>query len=112
MQILPRYAILKNRQDSTIAITDENGIVTDTFLYDTYGKLINRTGTSKIIFGYNGKDGVVTDKNGLLDGAIIASAVLVFCVINTIASGGTVFVDDLASLVWAAGEWGKVIFAK
>ena len=51
---------------STIAITDENGIVTDTFLYDTYGKLINRTGTSKVIFGYNGRDGVVTDSNGLI----------------------------------------------
>ena len=51
---------------STIAITDENGIVTDTFLYDTYGKLINRTGTSKVIFSYNGKDGVVTDSNGLI----------------------------------------------
>ena len=60
----------KNRQGSTIAITDENGIVTDTFLYDTYGKLLNRTGTSKIIFGYNGKDGVVTDSNGLLFGLI------------------------------------------
>ena len=51
---------------STIAITDASGNITDTFAYDTYGKLISRTGTSKIIFGYNGRDGVVTDDNGLI----------------------------------------------
>ena len=51
---------------STVAITDANGNITDTFAYDTYGKLISRTGTSFVIFGYNGKDGVVTDKNGLI----------------------------------------------
>ncbi len=51
---------------STIAITDANGNITDTFAYDTYGKLLSRTGTSKVIFGYNGRDGVVTDDNGLI----------------------------------------------
>lgn len=51
---------------STIAITDAAGNVTDTFAYDTYGKLLSRTGTSKVIFGYNGRDGVVTDDNGLI----------------------------------------------
>ena len=51
---------------STVAITDANGIITDTFAYDTYGKLISRTGTSAVIFGYNGRDGVVTDTNGLI----------------------------------------------
>ena len=51
---------------STIAITDTSGNITDTFAYDTYGKLISRTGTSKVIFGYNGRDGVVTDANGLI----------------------------------------------
>lgn len=51
---------------STIAITDASGNITDTFAYDTYGKLINRTGTSKVIFSYNGRDGVVTDDNGLI----------------------------------------------
>ena len=35
-----------------------SGNITDTFAYDTYGKLISRTGTSKVIFGYNGRDGV------------------------------------------------------
>jgi len=51
---------------STIAITDASGNITDTFAYDTYGKLISRTGTSKVIFGYNGRDGVVTDDNSLI----------------------------------------------
>jgi RHS repeat-associated protein len=51
---------------STVAITDASGNITDTFAYDTYGKCISRTGISKVIFGYNGRDGVVTDKNGLI----------------------------------------------
>ena len=51
---------------STTAITDINGNVTDTFVYDTYGNLISRTGTSVVIFLYNGRDGVVTDDNGLI----------------------------------------------
>ena len=32
----------------------------------TYDKLLSRTGISEVIFGYNGRDGVVTDKNGLI----------------------------------------------
>ena len=51
---------------STVAITDMCGNITDTFAYDTYGKLISRTGSSFVIFGYNGRDGVVTDDNGLI----------------------------------------------
>ena len=51
---------------STIAITDASGNVTDTFAYDTYGKCIAHTGNSFVIFGYNGRDGVVTDDNGLI----------------------------------------------
>ena len=51
---------------STIAITDASGNMTDTFAYDTYGKLLTRTGTNTVIFGYNGRDGVVTDDNGLI----------------------------------------------
>jgi len=51
---------------STVAITDISGNITDTFQYDSYGKLLTRTGTSEVIFGYNGRDGVVTDKNGLI----------------------------------------------
>ena len=48
------------------AITDADGNITDTFAYDTYGKLICRTGVSEAIFCYNGRDGVVTDENGLV----------------------------------------------
>ena len=51
---------------STVAITDSAGTITDTFQYDTYGKQTARTGTSEIIFGYNGRDGVITDSNSLL----------------------------------------------
>ena len=53
-------------QGSTIAITDASGNITDTIAYDTYGKVLSRTGTNKVIFGYNGRDGVVTDDNGLI----------------------------------------------
>ena len=54
-----------DNRGSTIAITDASGNVTDMFEYDTYGKLTSRTGTSDIIFRYNGRDGVITDFNGL-----------------------------------------------
>ena len=50
---------------STVAITDAASTVTDTFTYDTYGKLTNRTGTTNTPFMYNGRDGVMTDENGL-----------------------------------------------
>ena len=50
---------------STVAITDANGNIIDTFAYDTYGNLASRTGTSKVLFLYNGRDGVITDDNGL-----------------------------------------------
>ncbi len=50
---------------STVAITDENCNVTDTFEYDTYGKLISRTGESKTPFLYNGSYGVMTEASGL-----------------------------------------------
>ena len=50
---------------STVAITDDAGVITDTFAYDTYGKLINRTGETNTPFLYNGRDGVMTEENGL-----------------------------------------------
>ena len=56
----------KNRLVSVGAITDASGNVTDTFAYDTYGKLISRTGETDTVFLYDGRDGVVTDANGLL----------------------------------------------
>ena len=52
---------------STVAITDSNCNITDTFTYDTYGKLTARTGTAKTPFLYNGRDGVITeDDTGLI----------------------------------------------
>ena len=52
---------------STVAITNANGTVTDTFEYDTYGRLKDRTGTTKTPFLYNGRDGVITeDDTGLI----------------------------------------------
>ncbi len=50
---------------STIAITNDSGNIIDTFAYDTYGGLVSHTGSSDVIFLYNGRDGVITDKNGL-----------------------------------------------
>ncbi|MBQ8893490.1 MAG: RHS repeat-associated core domain-containing protein [Clostridia bacterium] len=50
---------------STVAITDMVGNITDTFAYDTYGKLISRTGETDTPFLYNGRDGVMTEDNGL-----------------------------------------------
>ena len=47
-------------------MTSESGSITDTFAYDTYGKQTARTGESDIIFGYNGKYGVITEPNGLV----------------------------------------------
>ena len=49
---------------STAALTDSEGIAA-TFTYDTYGRLISRTGTLSTPFMYNGRDGVMTDGNGL-----------------------------------------------
>lgn len=50
---------------STTAITDEEGIVTDRFDYAPYGELINHIGDTKTPFLYNGREGVMTDNNGL-----------------------------------------------
>ena len=54
-----------DHRGSTIAITDIVGNITDTFKYDTYGKLIGRSGTTATPFLYNGRDGVMTEDNGL-----------------------------------------------
>nr|WP_277871505.1 RHS repeat-associated core domain-containing protein [Paraliobacillus zengyii] len=50
---------------STTAITDQQGGITDTFEYDSYGKLLNHNGSSQTAFLYNGRDGVISDKTGL-----------------------------------------------
>ncbi len=50
---------------STVALTDENGNVTDRFYYGPYGELLSRDGVTSTPFLYNGQDGVMTDANGL-----------------------------------------------
>lgn len=51
---------------SVVAVSDIDGNITDTLEYDAYGSISERTGTSKLIFTYNGQYGVLTDPNGLL----------------------------------------------
>ncbi|MEW6184100.1 MAG: RHS repeat-associated core domain-containing protein, partial [Bacillota bacterium] len=51
---------------STVALTDQNGNVTDTFQYSAYGDLVHRTGSTSTPFMFNGHDGVMTDANGLI----------------------------------------------
>ena len=51
---------------SVVAVTDENGNLTDEIRYDAYGSVVGRTGTDLLIIGYNGRDGVLTEPNGLL----------------------------------------------
>ena len=51
---------------STVAITNASGTVTDTFEYDTYGKLTAHSGSNNTQFLYNGRDGVLTEDNGLI----------------------------------------------
>jgi RHS repeat-associated protein len=51
---------------STIALTDDNGNVTDRMEYSAYATLTYRAGTSDTPFLFNGLYGVMTDPNGLL----------------------------------------------
>ncbi|MGE5380558.1 MAG: RHS repeat-associated core domain-containing protein [Methylocystaceae bacterium] len=41
------------------------GTITDQYRYGPYGELANQTGTTNTPFHYNGRDGVMTDDNGL-----------------------------------------------
>jgi RHS repeat-associated protein len=51
---------------STIALTDNNGNVTDRAQYSGYGMIMVRGGTNDTPFLYNGRYGVMTDPNGLV----------------------------------------------
>jgi len=51
---------------STIALTGNNGNVTDRIEYSAYGLTTYRVGTSDTPFLFNGRYGVQTDANGLL----------------------------------------------
>jgi RHS repeat-associated protein len=50
---------------STVAITDQSGAITDQYQYGPYGELVSRQGTTDTPFLFNGRDGVMTDSNGL-----------------------------------------------
>lgn len=50
---------------STVALTNVQGVVTDNYTYWAYGELLTHIGTSNMPFLYNGRDGVLTEANGL-----------------------------------------------
>jgi RHS repeat-associated protein len=51
---------------STVALTDDNGNVTDRIEYSLYATTTYRAGTNDTPFLFNGRFGVMTDPNGLL----------------------------------------------
>ena len=51
---------------STIALSADNGLVTDRIEYSAYGLTTYRNGTNDTPFLFNGRYGVQTDPNGLL----------------------------------------------
>lgn len=51
---------------STVALTDGNGHVTDRISYSPYGSIASRAGTNDTPFLFAGKNGVLSDNNGLL----------------------------------------------
>jgi RHS repeat-associated protein len=51
---------------STIALSGDNGLVTDRMEYSLYGTLTYRAGMNDTPFLFNGRFGVMTDPNGLL----------------------------------------------
>ncbi len=54
-----------DRRGSITAISDMTGAVTDRFQYGPYGELVYHGGTTLTPFRFNGRDGVMTDSNGL-----------------------------------------------
>jgi len=48
-------------QGSTLAVTDDNQNVTDTFAYTAFGEVTERTGTAEVPFQYIGQKGYYTD---------------------------------------------------
>ena len=54
-----------DRRGSTIALTNTSGQITDTYHYDPYGEMLAHEGTTVQPFMYNGRDGVMSDPNGL-----------------------------------------------
>ncbi|SNS57826.1 RHS repeat-associated core domain-containing protein [Anaerovirgula multivorans] len=50
---------------STVALTDMAGNLTDRYVYDSFGEVVYKDGITENPFLYNGRDGVITDNNGL-----------------------------------------------
>jgi len=50
---------------STVALTDASGTVVDRYQYSAFAQLVNHEGSSDTPFLYNGRDGVMSDTNGL-----------------------------------------------
>ncbi|MET1176091.1 RHS repeat-associated core domain-containing protein [Paenibacillus amylolyticus] len=50
---------------STTLLTDEQNRVTDRYTYGLYGELEQHEGLTQQPFAYNGRDGIMTDANGL-----------------------------------------------
>jgi RHS repeat-associated protein len=55
-----------DRVGSTLALTGAAGSVTDGYAYDSYGRLLARTGTNTQSFRFNGRDGVRHETAGNL----------------------------------------------
>lgn len=51
---------------STIAITDAGENITDSYAYDPFGNIVNRTGATANPFRYVGRYGLIDEGNGLL----------------------------------------------
>jgi RHS repeat-associated protein len=51
---------------NTVALTDIDGNITDSYQYDSYGNVTCHSGTTSTPFLYDGKDGVMADANGLI----------------------------------------------
>ncbi|WP_438447890.1 RHS repeat-associated core domain-containing protein [Gorillibacterium sp. sgz5001074] len=61
-----RYSVYHyDRRCSTVALTNETGAITDRYTYGVYGEVLSREGDTANPFLYNGRDGVMTDPNGL-----------------------------------------------
>ena len=55
-----------DNRGSTVALSDDNGNVTDRYEYSLYATMTYHAGTSDTPFLFNGRYGVMTDPNGLL----------------------------------------------
>ncbi|WP_345530717.1 RHS repeat-associated core domain-containing protein [Thalassotalea piscium] len=50
---------------STVALTRENASISNRYFYSPFGQKVQQWGSSTQPFAYNGRDGVMTDNNGL-----------------------------------------------